>query len=610
MAEQLASWVLEALRILAPASRQTVSQWADGNRVLEFGESSRPGPWRTDFVPYLRAIMDAFNDPEVEEIVFVKPTQVGGTEALLNIIGYIICNDPAPMMAVYPQKELGESISENRIQRMLRQCPALAARWLPDGKRMELHFADGAQLNIVGANSPSDLASRAIKYLFLDEEDKFPARAGKESSPTALAKERQRSYTGSHKLLRTSTPTVEDGPIWRAWLAADTQMECFVTCPYCGSQWTFAFRQLNIPDRKNPTRAKQESLYACKECGAIITDADRLRMLQGCEWKPVRTNESRRRLGFRLNAFYSPWLSFGDIAAAWCESYQQPEELQNFINSVLAEPFLDVEGQLDAEFLLNKRQSVFPRSEVPPDTVLLTGGVDVQRACFYWTIRAWLPNMASFNIAHGQALSWAEIEWLMNEIYAARNGAQYQVQLCCIDSGDQTDDVYDFCSINQEWAVPVKGSSARMNERFRVRRIERSGLSQGMPLVIVDTGHYKDLIYSRVYRDIEQGGWYLHADCDPEYAEQICSEQKIIERKGGRLQRVWKPRATGRPNHYFDCEVYAACAADLMGLRDLHSELVRRQNQPELVAIGNAYAQPAGQEQPSRAFVRHSFRRR
>ena len=64
--------------------------------------------------------MDAFSDDRIEEIVFIKSTQVGGTEAILNIIGYIIDQDPASTLVVYPSEVLAEDISKNRIQPMLR----------------------------------------------------------------------------------------------------------------------------------------------------------------------------------------------------------------------------------------------------------------------------------------------------------------------------------------------------------------------------------------------------------------------------------------------------------------------------------------------------------
>ena len=45
-----------------------------------------------------------------------------------------------------------------------------------------------------GANSPSSLASRAIKYVFFDEVDKYPVFSGKEANPIKLATERTKTF--------------------------------------------------------------------------------------------------------------------------------------------------------------------------------------------------------------------------------------------------------------------------------------------------------------------------------------------------------------------------------------------------------------------------------
>lgn len=568
-------WILQALRALRPPGRMTVSQWADEYRILTSGESSKPGKWRTDFTPYLRAIMDAFNDPEVEEIIFVKPTQVGATEAMLNMMGYAACNDPAPMLVVYPQKELAESISDHRIQPMIQACPELRSRYDENSKRMELNFQGGVYIGIVGANSPSDLASRHVKNLFLDEEDKYPPRAGKEASPAALAMERQKTYPASKKTMRASTPVLENGPIWQAYLTADTQMKCVVDCPHCGEGFVFSMKQLKWSENVTPDEARKQAIYHCPECGCVISDVEKTAMLQKCHWEVERTNGSRRRLAFRMNTFYSPWVRFGDIAAKWLQSYKYPELLQNFINSWLGEPFKEIESQVDAEWLLTNRQGMYRRGEIPADVVLITGGVDVQRKCFYWTVRAWRANMTSFNVAHGKALTWAEVENTMNSIFTCQRGNRYQVNLCLVDSGDQTDSVYDFCAINREWAVACKGSSARMQTNFLPRKIDRAGLSNGQLRIDIDTNAYKDMIFSRFFRDEDNGGWYLHDECDPEYAEMICSEQKVIERVRGVLVGNWRPKADNADNHYWDCEVYAMCAAEVRGIRTIRAEVAR-----------------------------------
>lgn len=63
----------EALKFLQPPEDITVSEWADKYRVLDAKTSAMPGPWRTEHTPYLKGIMDEFNNYETEEIVYVKP---------------------------------------------------------------------------------------------------------------------------------------------------------------------------------------------------------------------------------------------------------------------------------------------------------------------------------------------------------------------------------------------------------------------------------------------------------------------------------------------------------------------------------------------------------
>ena len=74
--------------------------------------------------------MDEFNVYSTEEIVFCKPTQVGGTEIILNTVGYIIHEDPAPTMLVYPSDDLALSVKKKRLEPMLEACPELAKRYL------------------------------------------------------------------------------------------------------------------------------------------------------------------------------------------------------------------------------------------------------------------------------------------------------------------------------------------------------------------------------------------------------------------------------------------------------------------------------------------------
>ena len=115
----------EALQLLSPPEKLTVSEWAEKYRILDAKSSAMPGSWTNDMTPYLTEIMDEFNNYETQKIIFCKPTQIGGTEALQNMIGFIIMQDPAPTMIVYPTETLAKSISENRLQPALKATPEI-----------------------------------------------------------------------------------------------------------------------------------------------------------------------------------------------------------------------------------------------------------------------------------------------------------------------------------------------------------------------------------------------------------------------------------------------------------------------------------------------------
>lgn len=567
-------WLLSSLKVLKPPEKLTVSEWADRYRILDSKTSAEPGPWATDRTPYLRGIMDAFTDPRIEEIMFVKPTQVGGTESLNNMFGYVIAQDPNPALIVYPMLELAEYTSKNRLQPMLELSPALSGRFKSEESTVrELQF-EGMYAVIAGANSPASLSSRAIRYLFMDEVDKYPKTAGKEADPRALARERTKTFPFNKKIMQTSTPTLKSGPIWQAWLGADVRMHYYVPCPHCGQFHTLKFKQIKFDSSQPPEQARGAAFYECESCKGQIRDAHKPLMLRGGEWRTESgSTKPSSKTGFHLNAIYSPWVRFGDVAYEFLISKRSPEELMNFVNSWLAEPWENTQVKLSSDKVL-ERASEYEEGIVPDRAILLTGGVDVQKDRMYYTIRAWCENMESYNIRHGVVETWAQIEDVMNISYCARDGTEFFVNLAAVDSGYNADETYDFCARNSEWAVSIKGSNTPLPTKYRHTKIDREEKGMyGISLYHVDGGYYKDFIAGRIARSRDEpGGWYVYAGCDLEYAEQITAEEKVIEKSGRRDVEVWRPKTSHADNHYLDCEVYAAFAADCLGIRYMRYE--------------------------------------
>lgn len=567
------SYIKECLEELLPPEELTVSQWAEKYRVLDSKTAAMPGPWHNSITPYLIGIMDEFSVPTTEKIIFVKPTQVGGTEALHNMIGYVVAQNAAPSMIVYPTEDLARSVSENRLQPMLRISPQLEKHFKDnESELLELQF-DNMYLSLTGANSPTGISSKPIKFLFLDEVDKYPTNAKKEADPIKLATERTKTFPDS-KIFITSTPTLKTGHIWQELEKADEERHYFVPCPHCGKMIELKFSQIKWSDDKNiPIVDRTErAFYVCQECGSVITDAHKPQMLRAGKWKTVeKKTEFPKNIAFWMNTLYSPFVRFSSIAKEFVLTKEDSETFQNFVNSWLAEPWEDTKIKSNADLVL-ERQTELEEFIVPDWCKLLTAGVDVQESSLYWTIRAFGDYITSQNVAHGQALSFNDIEGIMNREYLTESGERRIVQIALIDSGDNTDAVYDFCACNSDWAYPVKGSSHPLMSHFKISKINRvTSKANGMQLVIVDGGKYMDMIYSRMNKPNGRGSWMVYKGCDREYAEQVTAEQKMkIKTAGGRIVEKWQLKKSHADNHYGDCEKYALAAADIRGVRTLH----------------------------------------
>lgn len=570
----VSQYIKEAMRQLKPPENLSVSEWADKYRMLDSKTSAMPGPWRNDKTPYLKDIMDELRNYETEEIVFCKCTQVGGTEALQNMIGYIIQQDPSPTMIVYPTDKLAESISENRLEPMILASKSLKNLYNKnESSKLEMQF-EGMYLSLAGSNSPSSLASKAIKYLMLDEVDKYPGASKKEADPISLARERTKTFQ-NRKIYMTSTPTLKSGHIWKALEGADIEKHYFVPCPHCGEYIELKFAQIRFPsgeDMSNQDRADM-AVYVCQECGCTITDQHKDEMLRYGEWRAVRkSTKNSKKVAYWINTLYSPFVRFSEVVKEFLDSKDDPEKLQNFVNSWLAEPWEDTKLKTSAETVM-ERQTELPELIVPDWAQFLTGGVDVQETCLYWSIRAWGAYITSQNICHGQALSFQDIERVMNIPYQRKDGEQLIVSLCLIDSGYDADSTYDFCASNSDWALPVKGSSNPMLSHFKMSKINKpDSRAHGMNLVLVDGDKYKDMIAARMMKDNGRGSWMVYDGCDMEYAEQVTAEHKVNVKSGNRTVQRWVPKKSHIDNHYLDSEVYDMAAADILGVRTIHLE--------------------------------------
>lgn len=565
-------------KTLAAGEELTVSQWAEKYRVLD-ESSNLSGRWSNAVTPYLVGIMDTFNDPHIREVYLCKGSQLGGTEALINMLAYLIAEEPGPTMIVYPSDDLAKDISNDRLKPAFRLIPQIKKRFYENSsKELRLKFKD-MTIYLRGAGSPSKLASKAIKYLFFDEIDKMGGASKKEASPYSLAMERIKTFKSQSKVFACSTPTLKSNYIWQLHDGADEVREYFVPCPHCGERIRLEFKQIKFCEdeekRMSPYERAKTSVYICPECGCEIEDRDKPRMLRDGEWRAVKKRGigEPKTVGFRINSLYSVFVTWADAAEEFLKSKDDPEMLQNFANSWLAEPWEDTKLKTTVD-LVKERQAEYEEYEVPDWAIELTGGIDVQETCVYWVIRAWGEHWTSQLVARGQEIDLWKTDAIMNLNYEKRDGTKLTPALVLVDSGDQTDMVYNFCADTSDYTLPSKGASKKLESDYKYSMINKpSSKAYGINLVIVDTAKYKDRIAARMRRENGTGAWMVFNGIDDDYASQVTAEHKVNERQAnGKAVQKWVLKNSHGDNHYLDAEVYAMAAADIRGARTWHLE--------------------------------------
>lgn len=591
------------------------SEWADRGLVLDEKTSPEPGPLRLSRTPYMRGPLDAYSDSRVTTITLEWSTQVGKTVTMLAMLGSSIDQDPGTSLYVMPDEGNARKIVGDRIIPLIENSPKLRRHQgalSRDTANLRIDF-DRMRLYPAWSNSPSSLASFPCRFVFMDEVDKYPRWSGREADPRKLAEERTKNFW-NRKVVIVSTPTTESGTIHQSFLRSD-QRRFWVRCPLCGEYQILWLSGICWQEGLSPSQIRTEgsAWYQCASCSGRIFDRDKPGMLETGVWCPEGCTVTRDGViagdpanvvpdhaGFHLSVLYSPWVSFGRIAAEHLESREDPALLMNFVNSWLAEPWQEQSERVSYDSILALRADGHQLVFVPDDAVVLTAGIDVQLGRVFAIIRAWGPGDESWLVWNEEIHDQVDQETgeiTQSDLGALRDlllrtwprvggGPGLKVRLSCVDTGYRTDEVYKFCR-QVENVRPVKGANKELPSPFYPTTIDRDRrgrlLAVGLQLWYVDTKFFKDRI-NRM-RKASPPLWHIPTNVSQDYMKQVSSEHKVILRNSRGIRReVWTLRPGQKQNHYWDGEVYAAAAAEMLGVsRMVKSATSRRTDEPLVV---------------------------
>jgi phage terminase large subunit GpA-like protein len=380
--------IQETNQVWTPPPNLKISDWADNYRRLSPESSAEAGQWKSDRAPFQREIMNTFNDPDIQRIVFMKSSQVGATEILLNVIGYYIDQDPAPMLIMQPTLQMAQAFSKDRLAMMIRDSEKIRdcvkdPRSRDSGNTVLSKKFAGGNLNIVGSNSASGLASRPIRIVLADECDRYEASAGAEGDPISLATKRTTTFWNK-KIYLCSTPTIKGlSRIETAFEESDKRYY-HVPCPECNEKQVLKWKNV-VWEENQPETAS----YACEHCGSVIDEAKKQWMLKHGEWIASETKSDTA--GFHISELYSVWSTWSDMAKSFLEAKKNPEMLKTWINTALGESWEEQGEAVEYETLLERRLN-YDYTTIPEDVLVLTAGVDTQKDRLELQLVGWGKN--------------------------------------------------------------------------------------------------------------------------------------------------------------------------------------------------------------------------
>lgn len=534
--------------------------------------------------------MDAFNDPTVKAVVVMSSAQVAKTTIIENVTGYFIHHDPSPILLMQPTLEMAETFSKDRLAPMIRDTPALRERVAEAGSKKSgntlLHktFPMG-HLTIVGANSPSSLASRPIRLLLGDEIDRYPFSVGTEGNPIRLAEKRTTAWWNA-KRGYFSTPTEAGASEIDRLFSESDQRKFQVPCPHCGEFHVLLRENMKWREAAPITgkdgvqiRRAAEAWMECPGCNGRIGDVDRWRAIQRGEWQA--TAPFTGVAGFWLWQAYSPFKTLLDTVNEYLSAIGRPEEERTVVNTVFGEPYQQGGDAPDWERIAGRRGE-YKRGTVPMGGLILTAGADVQKDRIEVQVKAWGRGkqawLVDYHVLDGDTSRedvWQALSSLLSQSYRHESGLEMPISKLAIDSGYATSEVYRWArQFPADRVIVIKGydTGAALVGSPVAAEVNRKGkrVKRGVRVWPVNVSMAKSELYGWLGMqrpesgDFPPGWQFFPVDIQDEFFRQLVAEQVRYRTVKGFRKAEWVK--TRERNEALDTHNGARAAAELCGI--------------------------------------------
>jgi len=617
-----------------------VDEWAEKYFILEESSAVGGGKYSFSYAPALRLPLKAFGYDNISNITYWLASQLGKSTISYVAINYITDRLAGSNIGFYlPNDSLVPYTATNRLIPSIKRIPS-NAKLMSETKtnsklkdNSKIIRLGGAVLRILGSESSSNRKSFPAQFIFMDEISEF-----KEEHVLEI-EERNKTFADyGGKIVKLSTSLHNKDSIVLSHNRAECQMEYFVRCPKCGKSHIDDFLEniaisddFEVPEHitkkqdievyKNSMMAKT-AIYKCPKCQENWDNDTKNKAIDMGDWKAVRGNINEdNSVSFRASSFVSKFVSIEALARKWLDVKDATDELKTkFYNGWLSKIYVPKIETLPSEEIW-KLKSKIPYEKVPDNTIGLVGAVDVQKDHYYAVIIAVDEHMNKHITEYLRIESSHELEMFILRPRFKQNGEMINVEVWGIDSGYNTNEIYNFCydmnTLHEQIyrddtiariydkrggeavnCIPIKGSSRStsngMSGKSQITTIDKDidgkAFDDTLKLHVINTFMYADVSMKMITDTVDRvnkkseikNSLQIHADMDGEIVRALLSEHKV-ELPNGQYQYV--PVQAHPFNHYWDCLKYINYIIDKLEIR--HRELISKEVVSSNVATQN-----------------------
>jgi phage terminase large subunit GpA-like protein len=342
-----------------------VSEWADEKFYLSPESAAEPGRWKC--MPYQVGILDAFSDPLVESVAWMKSARVGYTKCVDIVIGYHIEYDPCPISVVQPTIEDAEGFSKEELAPMIRDVPVCAASCPTQRQRtaatpfITRRFPAGASRSSArtAPRIPACVASRHAlrRSRRLPGECRHRRRSDQAGHPPHRVLLEPQDRLWQHADDRRPQPH-------REALRSRRSARYYVPCPHCGYMDYLVFSRtatrmrssragISWRGRKTSPRTRTSSAAIA---AAHIEHTHKRDMVTAGEWRAAKPFTGHASFHIWAAYSFSPNASWGQIAREFVAAKEGHESLKTFVNTVLGETWKEKGDAPDWQRLYDRRE--------------------------------------------------------------------------------------------------------------------------------------------------------------------------------------------------------------------------------------------------------------